>query len=134
MTNKDVRLKRNDLIYPELSYQIVGILFSVFNQLGYGYKEKYYQRAIRNELLSLKIPFQEQISYPISFKDKFIGRQIFDFLIDSKIVLEIKRGDHFSQRDIIQTTGYLKSSELKLGILARFSSKGLKFKRIINSR
>ena len=125
-------LRRDDLLYPELSYQIIGILFSVFNQLGYGYREKYYQRAIKNELLNFKIPFKEQITFPVGYKDKIIGRNIFDFLIDNKIILEIKRGDHFSQRDIIQTTGYLKSAGLKLAILARFSSRGLKFKRIIN--
>lgn len=126
------KIRRNDLIYPDLSYKIVGILFSVFNQLGYGYKEKYYQRAIKNELLILNVPFKEQIAFPIIYKDKIIGKQIFDFLIDGKVVLEIKRGDNFSQRDIIQTTGYLKSASLSLGILARFSSKGLKFKRIVN--
>ena len=46
--------------------------------------------------------------------------------------LEIKRGDRFSRRDIIQTLAYLKKSNLQLGILARFSSGGMKFKRIVN--
>ncbi|MDP2741786.1 MAG: GxxExxY protein [bacterium] len=125
-------LKRTDLVYPELSYQIVGVLFTVFNALGYGYREKYYQRAIQEELKKLQMPFQEQISFPVVFKGQIIGRQIFDFLIDKKVVLEIKRGNFFSKTDIVQTTGYLKTANLKLGILARFSSKGLKFKRIIN--
>ena len=126
-------LKRSDLIYPELSYQIVGVLFTVFNALGYGYREKYYQRAIREELTRLKVSFQEQVSFAVLFKGKMIGRQAFDFLIDKKIVLEIKRGDFFSKTDIVQTTGYLKTANLKLAILARFSSKGLKFKRILNT-
>ena len=125
-------LQRHDLIYPELSYRIVGVLFSVFNELGYGYKEQYYQRAIAKELKELIISFQEQIMYPIKFKGSTIGKQIFDFLIDNKIILEIKRGDRFSNKDIIQTTGYLRISNLRLAILARFSSKGLKFKRILN--
>ena len=81
---------------------------------------------------NIKIPFKEQISIPIKFRDTDIGRYIADFLIDNKIALEIKRGDYFSRRDIIQILAYLKATKLKLGILARFSSKGLKFKRIIN--
>ena len=125
-------LKRSDLLYPELSYQIVGILFEVFNELGYQYQEKYYQRAISRSLKQLNIPFSEQIGVPILFKGQRIGRYVFDFLIDGKIVLEIKRGDRFTPQDIKQTVAYLKRSGLKLGILARFSSKGLKFKRIIN--
>lgn len=125
-------LQRSDLIYPDLSYQIVGVLFTVFNALGYGYREKYYQRAIREELIKLGVPFQEQVSLPVIFGGQTIGRQVFDFLIDKKVVLEIKRGNFFSKTDIVQTTGYLKTAKLKLGILGRFSSRGLKFKRIVN--
>ena len=126
------QIKRKDLLYPELSYKIIGILFEVFNELGYKYQEKYYQRAIGESLRNIKLPFKEQVHVPIKFRDANIGRYIVDFLIDNKIALEIKRGDYFSRSDIIQILAYLKTTKLKLGILARFSSKGLKFKRIIN--
>jgi GxxExxY protein len=125
-------LKRKDLLYPELSYQIVGILFEVFNELGYRYQEKYYQKAISQCLKKLTIPFDEQISISVKFHDVAVGIYRPDFLIDNKIVLEIKRGDYFSQQDIKQLLGYLEAKKLKLGILARFSSRGLKFKRIVN--
>lgn len=133
MNGKKIELKRKDLFYPELSYKIVGVLFSVFNELGYQYQEKYYQRAVARCFADLGISFKEQLSAPIEFRGKQIGRYIFDFLVDDKIILEIKRGDGFSIVDIRQVLGYLKKSDLKLGILARFSSHGLKFKRIINS-
>ena len=129
---KKVELKRKDLVYPDLSYKIIGALFDVFNELGYQYQEKYYQRGIKQLLASLEIPFQEQVVVPLEFKGKVIGRYIFDFMIDNKIILEIKRGDRFSISDIRQVLGYLKRSDLKLGILARFSSSGLRYKRIIN--
>lgn len=125
-------LRRDDLIYPELSYQIIGILFSVFNSLGYGYKEKYYQRAIAIELKNLGIKFNERVSMPVLFKDQIIGRHFLDFLIDDKIILEIKQGDKFARADINQVLGYLKTTNLKLAILARFSRKELIFKRLVN--
>ncbi len=125
-------LQRKDLIYPELSYKIVGILFEVFNELGYQYQEKYYQRAIGQAFKNLGVPFKEQVSSSIEFKGNFIGRYIYDFLVDNKVIIEIKRGDRFSVNDIRQLVAYLKKEGLNLGILARFSSKGLKFKRIIN--
>jgi GxxExxY protein len=125
-------LKRNDLLYPKLNYQIVGILFTVFNDLGYRYKEKYYQRAIAEELKSVGIPFQEQVHVPVRFKGKEIGHNILDFLIDRKVILEIKRGDAFSRGDIQQTNEYLHSTNLRLALPARFSSKGMKFRRIVN--
>ncbi len=125
-------LQRTDLIYPELSYKIIGVLFDVFNELGYQYQEKYYQRAMGQAFKDLGISFKEQVSSSIEFKGNFIGRYIYDFLVDNKIIIEIKRGDRFSVNDIRQLSAYLKREGLMLGILARFSSKSLKFKRIIN--
>src|SRR3989344_4288495 len=125
-------LRRKDLLYPELSYKIIGVLFDVFNSLGYHYQEKYYQRAVSQMFKELGIVHQEQVYTPIEFRGKNIGNYFFDFLVDSKIILEIKRGDKFSRSDIIQTLAYLKRSGLSLAILARFSSKGIQYKRILN--
>ena len=48
-------MEKEKILYKELSYEIVGILFEVFNKLGYGYKEKYYEKAIEQCLLNKKI-------------------------------------------------------------------------------
>ncbi len=122
----------NKVIYPELSYQIVGILFEAYNQLGPGFSEKYYQRAVAVELRRCKMSFKEQVYVPLKFKEENIGHQFLDFLIEKKIILEIKKGDRFSKRHIEQVLNYLKTARLKLGIFANFGSKELKFKRIIN--
>ena len=126
------KLQRKDLIYPELSYQIVGILFEVYNYLGEGYQEKYYQRGIAKELRKSNISFQEQVYAPVTFKGEKIGDNYLDFLIENKIALEIKRGNKFSKNHIEQVLSYLKAKKLKLAIIANFGSKELKFKRIVN--
>lgn len=126
------KLRRKDLIYPELSYQIVGILFEVYNRLGGGYHEKYYQRGIANEFRRCNISFREQVYAPVIFKGEKIGDSYLDFLIENKIILEIKRGNKFSKNHIEQVLTYLKAKKLKLAIIANFGSKELKFKRIIN--
>ena len=123
---------RKDLIYPELSYQIVGVLFEVYNQLGPGYPEKYYQKAIAEELKNYNLSFQEQVYSPVIFSEKIIGTNYLDFLIENKIILEIKKGSRFSKEHIDQILTYLKTKGLKLGIIANFGPKELKFKRIIN--
>ena len=125
-------LKRNDLVYPELSYKIVGILFEVYNETGPGHQEKYYQKAIASALKDLKIKFKEQVKVDLKFRDEKVGLYYLDFLIEDKIILEIKRGDRFSKHFFEQINAYLKASGLKLGLLANFSSSGLKFKRIVN--
>ncbi len=122
----------NDLIYPELSYKIIGILFSVFNEIGYGYQEKYYQKAITMILKESGISFKEQISAPLQFRGNKIGHYHLDFLVEDKLVLEIKKGDRFLKSNIEQVYAYLKRFNLKLGIIANFTKEGLRFKRIVN--
>ena len=126
------KLKRKDLLYPELSYQIIGILFDVCNEMGYGYQEKYYQKAISEKLKESKLTFKEQVPVDIIFNDNKIGKYFLDFLIEDKIIMEIKKMDKFLKVNIDQTYAYLKSTKLKLGILANFTKKGIQYKRIIN--
>jgi len=83
------KLKREDILYPELSYKIVGIAFDIYNSLGPGYHEKYYQRALTEELKNQRLVFQEEVPYSIIYKEKIIGRNYLDFLIDDKIIMEI---------------------------------------------
>ena len=126
-------LKNSKVLYPELSYKIIGILYDVYNTLGFGYQEKYYYRAIKEGLVSNKLAVKEQAHIPLQYKNSKIGRYFVDFIVEDKIVLELKRGDRFSRVNIEQVYGYLKSTGLKLGILANFTSDGIKFKRILNS-
>src|SRR3972149_927475 len=128
------KVRKDDLLYPELSYQIIGILFEVYNTLGYGYLEKYYQKAISALLKKLKISFREQILVEIKIGDEIIAKGYADFIIDEKIILEIKKGDSFRKNNIDQIHSYLKMTGLQLGILANFTSKGLLYKRIVNIR
>ena len=125
-------IRKKDLLYPDLSYKIVGALFNVYNNIGSGHREKFYQRAIAIELKSIDIPYIEQLYVAIKFKDKIVGKYYLDFLIDNKIVLEIKKGEIFLRKNIEQIFSYLKAKRLKLGILANFTKSGLKFKRIVN--
>lgn len=125
-------LKRNDLIYPELSYTIIGILFEVYNAIGPGRKERYYQKSISLALKTAGVYFKEQVNSPLIFKGEKVGDYFLDFLIENKIILEIKSGDKFLKQNINQVYSYLKTENLKLGILANFTKEGLKSRRILN--
>ncbi len=122
------------LIYPGLSYKIVGILFDIYNELGGGYQEKYYQRAITKRFKREGIKFREQIMVPLEFEKEKIGQYFLDFLIENKVVLEIKATPRFYIRDVRQVLAYLRATNLQLGILASFTRNGLIFKRVINIR
>ncbi len=128
----NIQMKEDKVIHKELSYQIVGMAFDVYNALGYGYQEKYYQRAFAHGLTEKSIGFEREACIPIAFKGATIGRYYLDFLVEKKIVVELKKGDHFSKTNIEQVNAYLKATKIKLAILINFTSAGVKFMRLLN--
>ena len=124
--------RKIQLIYPELSYKIVGILYQVYNEIGYGLQEKYYQKALENEFIKQNVIVKAQCPYLIKYNGELIGKYYVDFIVEDLIVLEIKKGDYYRKRNFEQVLGYLKVTNLKLAILANFTSKGVKYKRILN--
>lgn len=124
-------MKPAKLIEPELSYQIAGILFKVYNKLGPLYQEKYYQRAIEKELRTEKISFEREKTVPIEYEASNIGHYAVDFLIDNRIVLEVKTLKYLHPKYISQLLGYLNSLQVQLGIIANFQKDKLELKRLI---
>ncbi len=127
-----VELRKKDILYPELSYQVVGVLIEVYRTLGSSYQEKIYQKAIAEELRKQGIKFKEQVKVKVEYKGIEVGYYFADFIIEDKIILEIKKDKFFSRNNITQVLAYLKAFNLKLGILANFTSPRLQYKRIVN--
>ena len=119
------------LIYPELSYTLVGILFHIQNKLGKGYKEKHVQRAVALALQERDISYKEQVMSKIEFGNKVIGRYYLDFLIDGIIALELKVGEKLTTQDFTQVKDYLAKTGLALGLIACFSRNGVKIYRVL---
>lgn len=122
------------IVQKELSYKIIGILFSVQNQLGNRYQEKYYQRAIEEALNENKIGYKREIPVDLKFNNKKIGKYFLDFLIQDKIILEIKTVPSFTPKDFKQVLAYLTANNIELGILANFRTDKLSYRRILNSK
>ncbi len=125
-------LQRKDLVFPELSYKIIGCAFEVFNQLGSGHKEIVYHKALAVEFSNQKLNFKDEVYYPVEFKKVVVGRNYFDFLIDDKIIVEIKSLTRFSKAHFDQTSNYLNVSSLRLALLINFGVEGVQCKRVIN--
>jgi len=121
------------IIYKELSYKIVGVLFDVYNQLGPGHNEKFYEKAVARGLTIAGLKFKNQVPAKLVYKGVNIGKFFLDFLIENKIVLEIKVGRNFPKQNFNQIIEYLKVTDKKLAILAIFSFSGVKFIRLLNS-
>lgn len=128
------KTNKSDLIYPELSYKIVGILYKVYNKLGPGYQEKVYQNAIEVELKRLGIPHKREQYVSVTFEGEGVGKYFVDFVIDEKITLEIKQKEYFDKKFIHQVLDYLNGLHLKLAIIANFGERRLNYKRVVNPR
>lgn len=126
------KVRKADLLYPKLSYDIVGVLIRVYKELGSDLLEKHYQRAIALELTKSGISFKEQFPVTLYYQGEKIGIYFIDFLIDGVIVLEIKKNHNFLKKNIDQVNNYLKTLNLELGLLANFTSNGVTYKRIVN--
>lgn len=125
-------IQKQDLIYPELSYKLVGLAYNVHNELGHGHLEKIYQKAYAKELKEANIEFTEQAPYKVIYKEEVIGNNYLDFLIENKIIIELKRSDFHSKKYIDQISNYIKVSNLRLAQLINFTSNGVRIKRIVN--
>lgn len=125
-------IKKDNLLYPELSFKVNGILFDVYNKLGGGHAEKYYEKAVAIALKNSNVLFSEQHHVPIRFQGQKIGSYFLDFLIEEKIVLELKRGRYIPLSVINQTKQYLESLNMKLAIIGCFAHDCVVIKRIVN--
>lgn len=129
---KKTRDVGDNVVHPELSFKIMGALFKVSNELGHGHKEKYYENAVAIALTKAGLAFAQQLRVPLIFNGVEIGYYLLDFLVEGTVVLELKQGNTFSQKNIDQVHSYLKANNLQLGIIAQFTVDGVKYKRIVN--
>ena len=120
------------IIYPQLSYELVGIAFKIYNSLGFGLQEKYYQRAFEKELTELSMPYKKEYKVNLNYHGEKIGQYFLDFLIDDKIVIELKVAPRLRHIHIRQVFEYLRALNKKLAILIFFTDEGVRYRRVIN--
>src|SRR5690242_1389517 len=106
------KFKKTDLVFPELSYRIVGACMDGYNAVGGGKREAVYQRAVAIQLAKRNLPFQEQTSVPILCGEETVGSEILDFLVSGCVVLELKARSGFRRQDFGQVVRYLIATHL----------------------
>lgn len=123
---------KGKVVEPELSYRIVGLAFKMFNDIGYGMSEKYYQRVFAKILEREKIPFKKEHYVKLSYNGDSIGSYFLDFVVDDKIVVELKVRPHLGYVHIKQVVGYLRATKQELAILIYITRDGIKYRRVVN--
>lgn len=120
------------VVHKELSYKVCGLLFYIHNKLGRFSKEKNYADALEIVLEESKIPFTREQVLSMDILSKRMNLYRADFLVENKLLLELKSKLVITKDDYFQVLKYLKSKKLKLGLLVNFREKYLKPRRILN--
>lgn len=120
-----------DILQKDLSYQITGILFQIHNKLGRFCKHDQYCDAFEILLKENRINYKREIEIPIEFNGiKLTGNKL-DFLIEDKLVLDVKCKKEITTKDYVQMKRYLRASNNELGIIVNFSETSLRPRRIL---
>lgn len=120
-----------EILYEELSYVTIGAALEVHRILGPGFLEAVYEQALAYELALRKIPFERQVSLQVMYKEIRVGEYRADFVIDGRIVLEIKAASALGPAHEAQAHHYLAATGLRLAILFNFGTTSLQIKRVI---
>lgn len=121
------------LMYKDITEKIIGASFEVHNFLGNGFQEVIYQRALAWELGQKDLEYFREIEREIFYKDLKhpIGKRRLDFIVEDKVLVELKAVSEMNNIHIAQVLNYLKVYQLKVGLLINFGQKSLKFKRLV---
>ena len=124
-----------NLMFSDITQKIIGASFEVHKFLGNGFQEVIYQRALAWEMRQVHLDFQREIEQEIFYKElsEPIGTRRADFVVEGKVLVELKAVAKLEDVHMAQAINYLKAYRLDIGLLINFGSKSLEFKRLILS-
>lgn len=119
------------LEHEELTYKIRGAIFEVYNILGPGFKEAIYYNSLREEFDKMRLEYAPQRKIRINYKGKDVGIYEPDFIVEQKVIVEIKAVDSMPKVYERQLYSYLRATKYRIGLLVNFGSGDLEIKRRI---
>ncbi len=131
LTRTDAEIDNNKLLYKDLTYKIRGAIFTIKKQLGLGHKEDVYHEALEIEFAKIGLSFESKKNIDVKYDNKKVGVYQPDFIIEDKVLIELKALPEIGKPQLNQTWTYLKGNDYKLALLVNFGSKELQIKRMV---
>lgn len=120
--------------YSELTSKIIRCAMNVHSELGNGFQEVIYQRALEIEMRIANISFNREFEMPIFYRQQLIGTRRVDFLVEGIISVELKAMIKIEDAHFAQAINYLEAYNLEIGLLINFGERSLNFKRLNNKK
>jgi len=118
----------------ELTYKIIGCAMKVHNIMGPGFQEVIYQRCLAIEFEKQGLVFQREQEQTVYYEDKEVGIRRADFIVEGKIVVEIKALVNLENVHIAQAKNYTVAYDFPLGLLINFGSQSMQHKLLFNPK
>ena len=109
--------------HSDLTKQIIGAFFDVYNSLGYGFLEKVYENALTIELRERGFKVEQQKPIRVYYHQQLVGEYFADLLINDLIILELKAASSITQAHQTQVTNYLKATKYEVELILNFGPK-----------
>ncbi|GAB4376241.1 MAG: GxxExxY protein [Calditrichia bacterium] len=127
-------MKEAEYKHADITRKIIGAAMKVHSTLGTGFQEVIYQRALAIELAKAGLDFRRELEMPIYYDEQQIGTRRVDFLVENKVMAELKARTNLEDVHLAQAINYLEAYGLEVGLLINFGAKSLQFRRLINSK
>ncbi len=120
-----------DATQNKLTYQIIGAAMAVHNELGAGFKENVYEKALYHKLRSLDISVVRQYPVEVVFEGEPVAQLYLDLFVEEKVVVELKAFRHsLTYAELTQVIKYLKATGAPVGLLFNFGRSKLEYRRV----
>ncbi|HEV2549967.1 MAG TPA: GxxExxY protein [Stellaceae bacterium] len=116
-----------------LTRLVIEAIIAVHNTLGPGFVEQIYQRALAIELTKKGLRFATEAEIEISYEGQMIGRHRLDFLIEGKVIVELKTVEDLGRAHYAQVRSYLRATGLEVALLVNFSKERADYRRVVSS-
>lgn len=126
-----VNREEKEFPYKELTYKIIGAAMEAHKELGCGFLEAVYEEALDREFKRIGLRFNRQEKLDIIYKGEKIKEYEADFIVEDKVLVEIKAMKGLTKMDQAQLHHYLKATHKQIGLLFNFGTASLEYKRII---
>ena len=108
------------MIDEDLTEKIIGAFYKVYNSLGYGFLEKVYERALAVEFEEAGLKFGRQVPVEVLYSGKVVGNYVADFIVEGKVVVEVKAIRELTDCDGKQLLNYLRVDGKRVGLVLNF--------------
>ena len=125
---------KEEFKYSDITEKIIGCAMKVHQRMRNGYQELIYHRCLIIEFRKIALSFLNEIELPIFYDEIEIGKRRVDFLVEHKVVGEIKAQSELTDTHLAQALNYLEALNLEIGLLINYGSKNLEIRRLINNK